>query len=148
MYEMPKTCWTCEKSYHGGESLCCGEGSSVEPKPFWATEAAFLRVLVSGTPSGRERADDIDHSMATDCKAFKQSDKEIPASALIDFPGWVVVRKDNEEILRQPEPPTLRDDFISGSRSRMQPSMSRPQLRDNEHLVELVDGTQIIETHR
>ena len=144
--QISKTCWTCAKSYHGGESLCCGEGSSVEPAPFWATEAAFFRILENGTKTGRERADDIDHTMASECAAYAPSDKEIPAHALINFPGWVQVQKDGVEIIRAPEPPSHRDDLLNRGR-RHRSLLPRPQLRDNEELVEFVgDGKQIIET--
>lgn len=70
-----RSCKTCVRSYEGDGMLCCGAGSTQEPRPYWATEDAFLRVMKNGGQrTGLERAEDIDHHMAQDCKAYVAKD--------------------------------------------------------------------------
>lgn len=74
--ELPRarSCKSCVRSYDADGLLCCGAGSTQEPRPYWATEDAFLRVMKNGgRRTGLERAEDIDHHMAQDCEAFESS---------------------------------------------------------------------------
>lgn len=69
-----QSCKTCVRAYEADGLLCCGAGSTQDPRPYWATADALLRILKNGGQrTGLERAEDIDHHMAQDCAAFESS---------------------------------------------------------------------------